>query len=412
MTPLSRWSALVLTLALATGLVCQHHEAGAQQKDEKKVETKKEEKKDETKKDEKKVETKKDEKKTEEKKTEEKKAEPKEEKKPPFEPDRPEAELKGHTDWINAIDFADDGKTLASASRDRTAKVWDATTGKDLQTFKGNPSNVKGLAYEQNIVYASTGKFSKEKKAWEGEIKAWDVKSGKDTKTLVGHSDEIECLALSKDGKFLASGSQDQTAKIWDLASGKDVQTFKGHTGAIQGVAFSPDGKKLATASGDGTVKLWDAQSGKDLATFKVAETKIKVKDAKGKETDAVEKGRPFTTVAFRPDGKRLAAGTLDGVIKLYDVDTQKEIQELKANEGIWALAYSPDGSRLASGGYVSSAYTPNGSIIQLWDANTGKEMQAIKAHLQTVTTLAFSPTAPRLASGSIDGKIKIWALK
>jgi WD40 repeat protein len=380
MTRMSSWPLLLLSLALTTALVYACHDTGAQQKkEEKKLEKKAETKKIE------------------------KKEEVKEEKKPPFEPDRPEAELKGHTDWINAIEYSADGKTLASASRDRTVRLWDVLAKKDLRTFKGNPSNLKGLVYQRDTIYASTGKFNKEKKSWQGEIKRWDAKSGKEAPALHGHAEEIECLAITKDGKLLASGSDDQTAKIWELAAAKDVQTLKGHTGAIHSVAFSADGKKVATASADGTVKLWEPLTGKELTTFKVSEKKIKVKDAKGKESDAIEKGRPFAVVAFSPNGKRLAAGTLDGLIKLYDLDAQKEVQELKAHDGIWALAFSPDGTKLASGGWDQT--------IKIWDAATGKDVQTIKAHLGTVTTIAFSPTSPQLASGGLDGLIKIWAL-
>jgi len=411
MTPLCRWSAVLLSLLLSAGLLCTRPEAGAQEKKEEKKTQKKAEKKAEPKKDEKKTEAKK-----EEKKAEEKKVEPKEEKKEEFVPDRPLLELapklepvKGsdtapRPDWVNAIDYSDDGKTLAAAGRDRAVRIWDVMGKKELQILKAGPSNVKGMVYQQDKVYASTGKFNKEKKAYEGEIKVFDAKSGKELRTLVGHNEEIECLAISKDGKLLGSGSDDQTAKVWDLASGKDVQTLKGHTGAINSLAFTADGKKVATASADGTVKLWDAQSGKDLATFKVSETKIKKKDEKGKESEVIEKGRPFNVVAFSPDGKRLAAGTLDGLLKLYDVEGQKELREVKADEGIWALAFSPDGSKIATGGYARA--------IKVWDAASGKDVQTIKAHLSTVTAIAFSPAAPQLASGSIDGLIKIWALQ
>ena len=95
----------------------------------------------------------------------------------------------------------------------------------------------------------AAGKWNKEKKAWEGEIRIWDAKLGKQIRSIKGHTDAIEGLALSKDGKFLAGASEDQTVKIWDLATSKDVQTLKGHTGMVQAVAFTHDGKKLATAS-------------------------------------------------------------------------------------------------------------------------------------------------------------------
>jgi WD40 repeat protein len=422
------------TLMFMALLACYHYQAEAQEAkkdDPAKKEAKKDDvpkkdipKKDEAKKEEKKVEAKKDEAKKDEAKKEEIKEEPKKE---PFVPDIPVKEFKGHGDWINALAFSGDGLYVASASRDRTVKVWEVATGKEVASLKGSPENVKGVVFLEGSakVASSTGKWNKEKKTWEGEIKIWDVKAGKQIGSLKGHAETIEGLALSRDGKYLASASEDQTVKIWDLVAGKDIQTLnglagmaqavpygpslsrviwdtlKGHTGMVQAVAFTSDGKKLATASADGTVKIWDAASGNVVATFKV-ETMVKTTDPKTKkETLTREPGRPFTCVAFSPDNKILSAGNLDGVIKIYDVDAAKEIGELKAHEGVWALAYNPDGSRLASAGWDQT--------IKVWDTKTNQELFTIKAHNGTVTALAFSPSGQSMASGSIDGTVKIW---
>jgi len=406
-------------------LACYHFHAEAQET-KKDDPAKKEAKKDDVPKKDipKKDEAKKDEAKKDEAKKEEIKEEPKKE---PFVPDVPVKEFKGHGDWINSLVYSGDGKYVATASRDRTVKVWEVATGKEVANLKGSPENVKGVVFLEGsaVVASSTGKWNKEKKTWEGEIKIWDVKAGKQIGSLKGHAETIEGLALSRDGKYLASASEDQTVKIWDKSSGKDIQTLngragiiqavpygptysriiwdtlKGHTGMVQAVAFTSDGKKLATASADGTVKIWDAASGNVLATFKV-ETTVKTTDPKTKkETLITEPGRPFTCVAFSPDNKILSAGNLDGVIKIYDVDAAKEIGALKAHEGVWALAYNPDGSRLASAGWDQT--------IKVWDTKTNHELFTIKAHNGTVTALAFSPSGQFIASGSIDGTVKIW---
>ncbi len=218
-------------------------------------------------------------------KTEEKKEEPKKE---PFVADVPVKELKGHGDWINVLVISGDGKYLASASRDRTVKIWDMQTGQEISTLKGSPENIKGLIFLEKSakVASSTGKWNKEKKAWEGEIKIWDIKAGKEVRVIKGHGDSIEGLAVSKDGKYLASASADQTVKIWELATGKDVQTLKGHTDAVEAVAFSSDGKKLATAGADKTVRIWDAATGENVTTFKAVPANPKL-DAKATKESA-----------------------------------------------------------------------------------------------------------------------------
>ena len=396
---------LLLASLLTAAVVGTSFDAVAQDK--------KEDKKDDKKKEEKKKEEKKDDKKIDDKKKEDKKEEKKEEKKEPFKPDPAQQEFKhvekDKTFWIFAVSFSGDGKTVAASYRDNSVKIWDLATKKDTQTLKGPVKDAKGLANYKSLVFVKdqvlvgTGKWNTEKKVREGEIRVWDAKSGKAGTPLLGHAMDVEALAVSKDGKYLASASDDTTVKIWDLSTGKDTQTLKGHTGTVTSVAFSPDAKQVVTTSTDKSVKVWDVAGAKEVASFKV-EKEIEKKDPKGKVTKEKEMGREFTQALFSNDGKKVIAGSLDGVVKIYDVEGKKELQELKAHDGIWALALSPDGSKLATGGYDQT--------IKIWDATTGKEQKTIKAHLGTVTALSFSPDNQWLASGSTDGVVKIWSVK
>jgi WD40 repeat protein len=432
MSRMSRVLSLLFAMFVIVGLFAADLTISAQDKKDKKDDKKKEVKDKKDDKDKKEVKDKKDDK------------DKKEEKKEPFKADPAQQEFAyilktdkdetGKTFWVLNVAFGADGKTVAATYRDNTVKVWDLGAKKDTVSIKA--PELKGIGGYSSLIYANdqlfvgSGKLIKRDKAKdkekdkekdkvakdkekdkvvvkelpfrEGEIKIFDAKSGKPGKSLFGHDLNIDALAISKDGKQLASGSEDGTVKIWDIAGSKNTQTIKAHADAVTGVGFSPDAKQVVTTSMDRTVRVFDIAGAKEIASFKV-EREVETKDAKGKVTKAKESGRDFTKAVFTNDGKKVIAASRDGVIKIYDVEGKKELKEIKAPDGILAMAVNADGSKIATGGYDQS--------IKIWDAD-GKDMRTIKAHLGNVLTLSFSPNSQLLASGGTDGLIKIWALK
>jgi RNA polymerase sigma factor (sigma-70 family) len=204
--------------------------------------------------------------------------------------------------------------------------------------------------------------------------------------TLNKHSEAVMSVAFSPDGKTLASGSQDGTAKLWNVATGKERATLKGHS--CLSVAFSPDGKTLASAiigsptAQEVVVKLWDVTTGTERAALK--------------GNSVCPDG--LWTVAFSPDGKTLASATADGTIKLWDVATGNEQATLQVHA--YYLAFSPDGKTLA---------WTSGDEIELWDVATGKERATLQGHTGFVRSVAYSPDGKTLASASDDKTIKLW---
>jgi WD40 repeat protein len=291
--------------------------------------------------------------------------------------------LNGHQDRVLSVSYSPDGKTLASASSDTTVKLWDTVTGKELNTLNGHQSTVTSVSYSpdgKTLASASQDKT----------VKLWDVGTGKELKTLNGHQDGVNSVSYSPDGKTLASASADKTIKLWDVGTGKELKTLNGHQDGVNSVSYSPDGKTLASASQDKTVELWDVVTGKELKTLFWHQF-------------------PVNSVSFSPDGKTLASGSTDGTVNLWDVVTGKELKTLNGHQAhVFGVSFSPDGKTLASGSVDKTVRI--WEVIALWDKSKEPSIsQPLRGHEDEVWAVAFSPNGKQIASGGPDGNLRIW---
>ncbi|MFF8989686.1 AAA family ATPase [Streptomyces sp. NPDC014983] len=308
--------------------------------------------------------------------------------------------LSGHTGAVYLTSFSPDGHTLATASYDRTVRLWnvaDPTRPRPLgRPLTGHSSWVSSAVFRPDgRVLASAGD--------DGTIRLWNVADPARPTSLgsplTGHAGTIYLVAFSPDGRTLASAGEDGTVRLWNVADPAHpaaLTVLHGHTAAVRSVAFSPDGHTLAAGGDDDTIRLWKVTDPRRPATLGVLRG----------HTDIVH------SVAFSPDGHTLASGSADDTVRLWNVAHPTAAKPLGApltghTGPVWSVAFSPDGGRLAAASADSTAslwnVTDPGSPSQIGEplAGSSGEMYA----------LGFSPDGRTLATGSGDAKVRLWSI-
>jgi WD40 repeat protein len=294
----------------------------------------------------------------------------------------------GHTGSVYSVAFSPDGKQLVSGSHDKTIKLWDVTTGREIKTFSGlPPSTIITVCFSPDGKQILSGSFD--------GIKLWDVATGREIRTFTGHNNPVYSIAFSPDGRQVLSSSYndgwqpslDHVTKVWDIATGREIRTFKGHNDYLCSVAFSSDGKFLVSGSHDKTIKLWDIATGREIKTFLG-------------HTDIVK------SVAFSPDGRQIVSGSSDKTIRLWDVATGREIKNFLTKNEYAAnyVSFSPNGKLILSGSKGA------GFTIQVWDIATNREIwNSGERYRNIVESITFNSDGKQILSGYGDGTIKIW---
>lgn len=287
--------------------------------------------------------------------------------------------LEGHSEWINSIAYAPDGKTFVSSGRDGVAIFWDADGTRAMRTVAVGKTSVTKVCFSNDGKILATGSA-------DGVIRLWNPEDGSKTREVAGHTAPISGIAFLPGTHLFASSAEDASLRVWEASSGQRVSPMEGHSGSVKAVAFAPNGKTIASAGRDGSVIIWDARSGEELRRLEGHSGAI-------------------TTLSFAPDSRFLASAGFDQLIRVWDVSEYKEKLVLRGHKrDIASVAYSPDNKLIASG-------SEDGSI-RLWSAVTGQELGVIDGHIGRVHHVGFSPDGRRVISCGKDNSVRIWSVE
>ena len=259
------------------------------------------------------------------------------------------------------------------------ANLKDTYLGICKKTLEGHSGVISSVSYSKDGKFIVSGSY-------DNTIKIWYSLTGEELITLEGHDSYVTSVSFSPDGKFIVSGSEDKTIKIWNVESGKEIQTLQGHDDDVNSVKYSPDGKYIISGSYDKTIKIWDAQSGEETQTLKGHISSV-------------------MSINYSKDSNFIVSGSYDTTIRIWHCQSGEEIKILKGHLGLVnSVNFSKDNKFIASGSYDKT--------IKIWDVKSGKEVQTMRGHTDDVNSIDYSPDGKYIVSGSYDKNIKIWNIQ
>ncbi|MCK1386994.1 Ig-like domain-containing protein, partial [Bradyrhizobium sp. 21] len=317
----------------------------------------------------------------------------------------------GQADGYTSISYSNDGQWIASGAGDGTVAIWDVASGRIIRRFAGDTKatdsvsispdrrsiasisgsiriwdiasgklqrEIRDLATNHMAVSPDWQKVAADSSVFQGVklfqvLKVATAQDGTVERTLFGHSNSITRIVYSADGNFIASASDDKTARFWDAKSGKLLRSFSGYQGAVAAVAISPNNQRIVAAGDDKIVKVWNTASGsleRSISGF----------------------GEKIVGVSFSPDGQSIAVIS-DHELIVFNATSGQPIWKSGEETGIYDVKFSPDGRQVAVATYQN---------IVLRDSGNGEVDRKLEGLVEAAAPVSFASARSLISDGRI----------
>ena len=303
--------------------------------------------------------------------------------------------IPGYVDSVWSVAFSPDGTHIASASGARRqldhVRVHVVETGKAVALpFTTGTGQVSSVAFSGDGGRLVIAGGEIESGSWVAVV---DARTGQELLTIPFGPDPATSASLSPDGTSLMAvvgsinpddfANKTNEVRVWDTQTKTLRFILRGHTKPILKACSSLDGAKIATASYDATIKIWNAKNGLELRTLRGHRSCVNM-------------------ARFSPDGRRIASASDDGTAKIWDAETGEEWITLRGHRGAFsAVAFSLDGRRIMTAGFDGA--------VKVWDATVSPEARTVFASDSAVLAVAFSPDGRTLLTAGVDRQLKLW---